>query len=102
MDQVIHARWWRVPADEVPDSGDREAQVQWLYDWWERIDRWIAARRSAGAEPPVRACGAPAQSPAQELRGAVLRLDTLLDEQPAQAFDLVAEPVQSLGDGGKI
>ena len=37
----IRARWWRVPAARVPRSAGRDAQVDWLYDWWERIDRWI-------------------------------------------------------------
>ncbi|HEX3715235.1 MAG TPA: 1-acyl-sn-glycerol-3-phosphate acyltransferase [Trebonia sp.] len=37
----IRARWWRVPAASVPRSASRDAQVDWLYDWWEQIDRWI-------------------------------------------------------------
>ncbi len=49
VDQVIRARWWRVPAPEVPR--EREAQVPWLYDWWERIDAWIAAQRPVAAIP---------------------------------------------------
>ncbi|HYA53421.1 MAG TPA: 1-acyl-sn-glycerol-3-phosphate acyltransferase, partial [Streptosporangiaceae bacterium] len=40
VDQVIRARWWRVPSGQVPHDLDREAQVRWLYGWWERIDRW--------------------------------------------------------------
>ncbi len=51
IDQVIRARWWRVPFDQVPRAADHEAQVQWLYDWWERIDRWITENRPAGATP---------------------------------------------------
>ena len=47
MEQVIVARWWRVPATEVPR--DRDEVVRWLYDWWERIDAWIDENR------PVRA-----------------------------------------------
>jgi 1-acyl-sn-glycerol-3-phosphate acyltransferase len=47
MEQVIVARWWRVPAPEVPR--DRDEVVRWLYDWWERIDAWIDENR------PVRA-----------------------------------------------
>ena len=43
MEQVIKARWWRVPAAEVPR--DRDEVVRWLYDWWERIDQWIAENR---------------------------------------------------------
>jgi 1-acyl-sn-glycerol-3-phosphate acyltransferase len=46
MEQVLKARWWRVPAAEVP-RGDREAQVRWLYEWWERIDAWIGENRPA-------------------------------------------------------
>jgi len=42
MDHVVEARWWRVPAEEVPRSADHEAQVRWLYDWWARIDAWIS------------------------------------------------------------
>jgi 1-acyl-sn-glycerol-3-phosphate acyltransferase len=46
MEQVLKGRWWRVPAAEVP-RGDREAQVRWLYEWWERIDAWIGENRPA-------------------------------------------------------
>jgi 1-acyl-sn-glycerol-3-phosphate acyltransferase len=49
IDQVIRARWWRVPSGAVPRSADHEAQVQWLYDWWERIDTWISENRPGGA-----------------------------------------------------
>ena len=48
INQVIRARWWRVPFEAVPRSADHEAQVQWLYDWWERIDTWISANRPGG------------------------------------------------------
>jgi hypothetical protein len=63
IDHVIHARWWRVPADQVPRSGDREAQVQWLYGWWETIDGWISARRAADAKTPAPVPGGPDQLP---------------------------------------
>jgi 1-acyl-sn-glycerol-3-phosphate acyltransferase len=43
MEQVIKAKWWRVPASEVPR--DRDDVVRWLYEWWERIDTWIAQNR---------------------------------------------------------
>jgi 1-acyl-sn-glycerol-3-phosphate acyltransferase len=49
MDQVIRAKWWRVPVGEVPRAADHEAQVRWLYDWWERIDTWISLNRPADA-----------------------------------------------------
>jgi 1-acyl-sn-glycerol-3-phosphate acyltransferase len=43
MAPIIHARWWRVSATEVPRQADYDAQVRWLYDWWQRIDAWISA-----------------------------------------------------------
>ncbi|SRR6266702_401129 len=52
MDQVIHAKWWRIPAGQVPRSAGHEAQVQWLYDWWQRIDSWISEHRPGDAETP--------------------------------------------------
>ncbi len=56
MDQTIRARWWRIPADQVPRELDREAQLTWLYDWWKRIDEWIAQNRP-GDEAPVALTG---------------------------------------------
>jgi 1-acyl-sn-glycerol-3-phosphate acyltransferase len=53
MDQVIHAKWWRIPAGQVPRSASHEAQVQWLYDWWERIDSWISEHHPEGETPPL-------------------------------------------------
>jgi len=45
-DMEIRARWWRVPAANVPRSAGHDAQVSWLYDWWQRIDAWITAENS--------------------------------------------------------
>jgi 1-acyl-sn-glycerol-3-phosphate acyltransferase len=42
---IVRAKWWRVPVGEVPRSADHEAQVQWLYEWWKRIDAWISQNR---------------------------------------------------------
>jgi 1-acyl-sn-glycerol-3-phosphate acyltransferase len=50
--QVIRARWWRVPFDQVPRGLDHESQLQWLYGWWERIDAWITENRP-GNQPPA-------------------------------------------------
>jgi 1-acyl-sn-glycerol-3-phosphate acyltransferase len=50
MDQVVRATWWRVPAGEVPRSQDHEAQVRWLYDWWQRIDEWVSRHRPGEPE----------------------------------------------------
>lgn len=49
MDQAIYAKWWRIPVGEVPRSLDHEAQVRWLYDWWERIDTWISQSQQSTA-----------------------------------------------------
>jgi 1-acyl-sn-glycerol-3-phosphate acyltransferase len=50
MDKKIEMRWWIVPAAEVP--GGREERIDWLFDWWQRIDDWIAERQLApGASP---------------------------------------------------
>jgi 1-acyl-sn-glycerol-3-phosphate acyltransferase len=52
VDQVIQAKWWRVPSDQVPRDADHETQVQWLYGWWERIDRWVTEHRPGGVPVP--------------------------------------------------
>jgi 1-acyl-sn-glycerol-3-phosphate acyltransferase len=52
MEQVLKARWWRVPAEQVPR--EHEAQVRWLYDWWARIDEWIEEHRPAPLPPRTR------------------------------------------------
>jgi 1-acyl-sn-glycerol-3-phosphate acyltransferase len=54
INQVIKARWWRVPYNQVPRDAEHEAQVKWLYDWWKLIDAWITANRPAGAAEPER------------------------------------------------
>jgi len=54
MDHVVRATWWRVPAGEVPGAGDREAQLTWLYDWWQRIDAWISQNRPGEADEASR------------------------------------------------
>lgn len=43
----IFSRYWRIPAAEVPR--EREVLNGWLYDWWARIDAWIADRVSSSA-----------------------------------------------------
>lgn len=44
MEADVRARLWTVPAEDVP--ADPAARVDWLYDWWERLDAWIDASRS--------------------------------------------------------
>ena len=43
MDKVIVMRWWQVPRGEIPAG--REAQIEWLFGWWETIDAWVAEHR---------------------------------------------------------
>ena len=43
MDKRITMRWWRVPRSEIPAG--RDAQVEWLFDWWARIDDWVEQHR---------------------------------------------------------
>ena len=50
-DVAVHARWWRVAAAEVPRDADHETQVAWLFDWWERLDRWIT--EESGSVPTI-------------------------------------------------
>lgn len=55
MDKQITMRGWRVPRSEIPD--DRDAQAEWLFGWFERIDAWIATRAAEdeAASVPSRA-----------------------------------------------
>ena len=57
MDQVVRAKWWRVPYDQVPREAGREAQVKWLYDWWQLIDGWIGENRPAAVAAPKEPAG---------------------------------------------
>ncbi|GAA1436356.1 hypothetical protein GCM10009641_35330 [Mycobacterium cookii] len=43
MDKQITMRWWQVSRAEIPE--DREERIEWLYGWWEQIDKWIEANR---------------------------------------------------------
>jgi len=66
VQQTLEAKWWRVPWDEVPREASQEDQVQWLYDWWERIDAWISEHRalalSSAKAAGVRGDGSPRSS----------------------------------------
>jgi 1-acyl-sn-glycerol-3-phosphate acyltransferase len=46
LDGTVRMRWWRVPHQDVPR--EREAQLDWLYQWWETIDDWIDRTRAGG------------------------------------------------------
>ena len=43
MDKRLVMRWWQVPREEIPEG--REERIEWLFDWWERIDTWVRDNR---------------------------------------------------------
>ena len=45
MDKRLVMRFWSVPPEEVP-TGEQE-RVEWLYEWWARIDAWVEEHRPA-------------------------------------------------------
>ena len=48
MDSVLRMRWWQVDGADVP-LGSQE-RIDWLYDWWAKIDTWIGEHRRPVAE----------------------------------------------------
>jgi len=48
-------RWWRVPREEIPEG--REARIDWLFGWWERIDTWVDEHRPVDLPPHRRRGG---------------------------------------------
>ena len=49
MDKRLIMRWWRVPRDQIP--ADTEQRIDWLFDWWEEIDRWVEEHRPVELSP---------------------------------------------------
>ena len=49
MDKRISMGWWRVPRAEIPTG--RDDQIEWLFDWWERIDDWVEEHRPTDLPP---------------------------------------------------
>jgi hypothetical protein len=62
-DMEVTARWWHVPAASVPRAVPREAQLTWLYDWWQRIDAWITEENAEPENPANDPDPAPATTP---------------------------------------
>ncbi|HWM72102.1 MAG TPA: 1-acyl-sn-glycerol-3-phosphate acyltransferase, partial [Nocardioides sp.] len=48
MDKRLVMRWWQVSRADIPS--DREGRIDWLFGWWEEIDRWIAGYSAPEAE----------------------------------------------------
>ena len=36
---------WHVPAGEIPAG--TEARIEWLFEWWSRLDAWVGAQASS-------------------------------------------------------
>ena len=49
MDKQLIMRWWQVPRAEIPTT--REARIDWLYEWWQRIDEWVEQHRPEELSP---------------------------------------------------
>jgi len=47
IERTLRTRMWLVPAAEVPTDAD--AQVEWLYEWWQRLDEWIGEHQDCRA-----------------------------------------------------
>jgi 1-acyl-sn-glycerol-3-phosphate acyltransferase len=43
MDKILVMRWWQVSRDDIPAG--RDARIEWLFGWWERIDGWVNENR---------------------------------------------------------
>ena len=43
MDKRLLMGWWRIPREEIPE--DREERIDWLFDWWDRVDAWVEENR---------------------------------------------------------
>ena len=43
MDKRLLMGWWRIPHEDIPL--DRDARIEWLYEWWRRVDEWIDEHR---------------------------------------------------------
>ena len=52
MDKQIIMRWWRVPREQIPEG--RDERIDWLFSWWEEIDRWVEEHRPVELPPRLR------------------------------------------------
>jgi hypothetical protein len=44
LGKTFHSRMWLSPAAETP--AEEDARIDWIYDWWKRLDDWIEAQGS--------------------------------------------------------
>ncbi len=43
MDKRLLMGWWRIPREEIPAG--REERIEWLFEWWRRVDDWVDEHR---------------------------------------------------------
>jgi 1-acyl-sn-glycerol-3-phosphate acyltransferase len=43
MDKRLLMGWWRIPREDIPAG--REDRIEWLFEWWSRVDDWIDEHR---------------------------------------------------------
>lgn len=39
INKTVKVKMWKIPFDEIPKT--REARIEWLFDNWAKVDRWI-------------------------------------------------------------
>lgn len=39
LDQTFGTRFWKVDRERIPE--DEESRIEWLFDEWERVERWV-------------------------------------------------------------
>ena len=44
MDKTLKVRWWIVSEEELPDG--EEERIDWLFEHWAAIDRWIEENKA--------------------------------------------------------
>ena len=49
MDKRLLMGWWRIPREEIP--ADRDGRIEWLFEWWSRVDR-LGRRAPTGGPAP--------------------------------------------------
>jgi 1-acyl-sn-glycerol-3-phosphate acyltransferase len=50
MDKRLLMGWWRIPREEIPVG--REARIEWLFEWWRRVDEWVDEHRPVDLPGP--------------------------------------------------
>ena len=47
--KTLRTRMWLAPAAERPTDPDE--QIEWLYQWWQRLNRWVHEQGEETAAP---------------------------------------------------